>query len=266
MPLMMVELLMALPIFAMVLFRITGLMLTAPVLGSRMIPMRIRAAFALALGAMLFPIVRSQAPTDGGMAAVITGGLGELIVGAGIGLSLTIMLTLAEVVGVLVSQQAGVALADVIDPTRGEQVSVISQLYATCIGLLFLAVGGLRAAVAALMDTFAVVPLWTFDNTESVLVLLVEILSSAFIVGVRLAGPVLIALFLSGLGMGLLSRTIPQMNILTVGFTLRALIGLGVAGMALAASHDVIVNAIVQMVETTRGAFGLDPLNTRLTI
>lgn len=264
MPWSLIDLLFALPVFAMVLFRIAGMMITAPILGSRVIPMRIRSAFALALGAMLFPIVRTQVATEISWVSILSGGFAELVIGAGIGLSLSLVLTLAEVAGVMVSQQVGIALADVIDPTRGEEVSVISQLYATCVALVFLSIGGLRALVAALMDTFGVIPLWSQRDHASVLTLLVDILASAFIVGVRLAGPVLIALFLAGLGLALLSRTIPQMNILTIGFTLRSLIGLGVAGLALAASHEVIVNAIIDAAETVRGTFGVDPLNTRL--
>jgi len=258
------DMVLALPVFALILFRVTGLMLTAPVLASRAVPLRIRAAFALVMAAMLVPMVSGQTPIDASLASVVGGGIRELAVGVGIGLSLSILVALAEVTGVLVSQQAGIAIANVIDPARGDEVSVISQVYVTCLTLVFLSMGGLRAAVAALLDTFTVIPLWSQREVGSTVLLLVNLLGASFVVGIRLAGPVVIALFLSGIGLGVLSRTMPQLNILTVGFTFRALIGLGVAGLALSLSEEVMVGAIVDMVETIRAAFGLDAANTRL--
>ncbi len=84
-------------------------------------------------------------------------------------------------------------------------------------------------------------------------------LTAAFVLGIRLAGPVLIALFLTGTAMGFLSRTMPQLNILSIGFTVRVMVALGVAGFALAGYQDVLVDAVWTAFETIRLHMGLDP-------
>ena len=259
-----VDITLALPVFALVLFRISGLMLTAPVYKSRVIPMRIRAALTLVTAAMIFPLVGMQAPAELSLTAALVGGVGELMIGALIGLSLTVLLMGAEVGGLIVGRQAGVALANVFDPSSNQQGSVVGQVYTITFTLLFLAAGGHRAAMAALLDTFEVIPLLSFAFDEMFVLLLVEMLAAAFILGIRLAAPVLIALFLMGTALAFLSRTMPQFNILTVGFTLRLLLALAVAGLAIGACEDVLLDAIWDGVELVRGAFGLDPTHSRL--
>jgi len=110
------------------------------------------------------------------------------------------------------------------------------------------------------------VPMLSFRCTDSIMLLLVEMLASAFILGVRIGAPVIIAVFLSGIALGFLSRTMPQLNILTVGFTLRLLVALGVAGISLMATGDLIVDSIWSALTMVRESFGLDPNLTRLTM
>jgi len=129
---------------------------------------------------------------------------------------------------------------------------------------MFLAVGGHRAAMAAVLDTYQVIPLLSFRLDESIILLFVEMLTAAFIVGIRLAVPVTIALFLGALALGFLSRTMPQMNILTVGFLIRVCVALGVAALALSSCQDFLLGAIWDGLELVRLAFGLDPNDLRL--
>lgn len=258
------DILLALPAFALVLFRISGLVMTAPIFKSRVVPARVKAALVLVTAAMIFPLVRGQAPAELTLAAAVVGGVREMMIGATIGLSLTIMLLGAEVGGLIVGRQAGIALANVIDPGGDQQVSIVGQIYTISLTVLFLLVGGHRATMAALLDTFDVIPLLSFKFDEMFLVLLVEMLASAFILGIRLAGPVLIALFLLGTALAFVSRTMPQMNILTVGFTLRMLVALAVAGLAISATQDLLLDSVWVGVERVREAFGLDPTHLRL--
>ncbi len=264
MPWLLIDITLALPVYALVLFRISGLMLTAPVYKSRVVPARVRAALTLVVAAMIFPMVRGQAPPNLSLSAALVGGVGEIMIGAIIGLSLTILLMGAEVGGLIVGRQAGLALANVIDPGGNQQASIVGQIYTITLTMLFLLAGGHRATMAALLDTFEVIPLLSFKFEEMFVLLLVEMLAAAFILGIRLAGPVLIALFLMGMALGFLSRTMPQLNILTVGFTLRLLLALAVAALAISACEDLLLGAVWDGVELVRASFGLDPAHTRL--
>jgi flagellar biosynthetic protein FliR len=258
------ELALALPAFALVLFRITGLMLTAPLYASRVIPMRVRAGLAMLLAGLMFPLVRSPLPAGLTLDVALIGGVGEMMVGAIIGLALGSFLLGGEVAGLAIGQQAGLALADVFDPTRNQPATVIGQVYVVVLTVFFLLAGGHRAAIAAVLDTYRVIPVLSYQYEEPFLVLLVEMVAAAFVLGVRLAGPVLIALLLMGIALAFLSRTMPQFNILSVGFNLRLLVALALASMALALSGDLVAAAVTEAVERTRAAFGLDPARTRL--
>ncbi len=247
----------ALPAFALVLFRISGLVLTAPVLASSIVPLRVRVALAMTLSAMIFPLVYSQAPAEITIVQALVGGVGELLIGATMGLAVSLLMVGAELSGLMIAQQVGIALGQVFDPTRNQQTTIVGQVFTIVLTMIFLALGGHRAMVLALLDTFEVIPLLSFRFGESMVVLLAEMMTAAFVLAIRLAGPALIALFLTTIVMGFLGRTIPQLNILSIGFQVRMFAGLGVAGLAIGVSQDPIVNALLDGMETIRSAFGL---------
>ena len=166
--------------------------------------------------------------------------------------------------GLIVGRQAGIGLSEVFNPTLNQQSSIVGQIYTIVLMLLFLIAGGHRAAMAALLDTFDAIPLLAFRYGESYMQLCVEMLAAAFILGIRIAAPVLVALFLTETALALLSRTMPQFNILTVGFTLRTMVGLGVAALALTGAEEILLDAIWDGVEAVRTAAGLDLSRMRL--
>lgn len=258
------DILLALPAYVLVLSRITGLMLTAPIFGSMVVPRRFRVGLAVMLAALVFPLLHGRTPSEITLSMAIVGGLGELMIGAIIGLSLSILLMAAEVAGLIVGRQAGLALANVFDPTRNERVSIMGQVYSISLTVIFLLAGGHRATMAALLDTFEVIPLLSFRFNETFVLLLVEALAATFVLGIRLAGPVLIALFMVGTALAFLSRTMPQLNILTIGFTLRLLVALAVGALALSACKDLMLDAVWDGVDLVRAAFGLDRDTTHL--
>ena len=258
MPLALMDILLALPAYALVLFRVSGLVVTAPLYGSSAIPVRVRAAFTMVVAAMIFPVIKQQAPADLTLATVIMSGVAEFMIGAIIGTSLTILLMTALVAGTMIGQQAGLAFSQVVDPLTDLRTSILAQVYSVVATLLFLMIGGHRAAMAALLDTYRAVPLLSFRPGESVVLLMIEMLTGAFVAGIRVAGPVVIALFLTETAVGFLSRTMPQLNIMSVGFTIRLFVALAVAGLSITASEGILTDAIWSGLETVRESFGVD--------
>lgn len=257
MPWSLFDILISLPTFALVLFRVTGLMITAPLISSNMMPVRVKVAFAGTIAVVIFPLIQNRMPVSATLADVLVGGVGELMIGAIIGLTLSAMLSSAQVAGLLISRQAGIALANVFDPTQNQNTSVIGQIYTIMLTFVFLLVGGHRAMIASLIDTYEVIPALSFVYGESHLLMLVESLTAAFVLGIRISGPVLIALFLVGTALGFLSRTMPQLNILTVGFTIRVVVGLVVAAITISFLQDILIDAVWDGLELVREGFGL---------
>lgn len=254
MPWSLTNILWELPVFTLVLLRVSGLFLTAPFFSSRIVPVRVRVAMIMVLGFIAFPIVARLVPGSVSLEDVVTGAPGELMVGAVMGLALTAFVAAADLGGLMVGQQAGIVLGEIVDPTQNNRSSIVGQVYSIGLMMVFLLLGGHRAVIAALLDTYKVIPIFAMRVDDSVLLLLTEALAASFIVGIRIAAPVLIALFLVGTAMGFLSRTMPQMNILTVGFSVRSLIAMGTAGVALSACKDLFANGIVDMMEAIRAA------------
>ena len=128
----------------------------------------------------------------------------------------------------------------------------------------------LTTAVLSLVLNVALIPTWGITGAAVATALswvvqnVLETIAVYLILGIRLAGPVLIALFLTGTTMGVLSRTMPQLNILTVGFAVRLMIGLAVAGLSIIACEGFFVDAVWDGVTLVREAFGLDPGSVHL--
>ena len=248
-----------LPAFALVLFRVAGLMMAAPLFGSSSVPVRVRVLVAFAIALTLFPLVGASVPARLEFGDMVIGVVGEVLIGLAMGTAVGLVIVGAELAGELGGQQAGFSLGQIVNPMSNSESTVFAQIYGLVFAAVFLGVGGHRALVRALLDTFAVIPLGSFRADARMTTLFGDTLTSAFELAVRLAAPVLIAMFLASVALGLLSRSIPQLNILTVGFAIRALLAIAIAAAALTVSEDAFVEALTDMMGVIRSAFGLDP-------
>ena len=251
------EIFSSLPVFALTVFRIGGMFLTAPLFAASAVPMRIRAATATALSLIVFPVVLRQLPQSIGFGDVLAAGIGEMLVGLVLGLVFAALLVSAHAVGTIAAQQAGLALSETINPLSDSPTSILAQLYLTIVTCSFLAAGGLQAMVCALLDSYQVIPALGFTANNDALTLLVDALSLGTQAGIRLAGPILLALFMTETAMAVISRTVPQLNILSVGFALRGLVGLGIMAMSVTASRGVLLELFPQGIGLLRSALGL---------
>jgi len=246
----------ALPAFAMVLFRVGGLTISSPLVGSPVVPARVKIAFSLVVSLMLFPMVWTKLPVALGWPSVVLTVFGELLIGLVIGLAVDLVFLGVRLAGVLIGQQAGIALGQVVNPMLEGESTIVDQLYYLVTLMVFLGIGGHRVMVRALLDTFDTIPPGSFGADPSIVQMLGELLSAAFIVGLRLAAPALTALFIASLAMGFIARTIPQLNILTIGFAVRVFVGLTVAAFALTLSFDVLYDAILDVFDLLRPVVG----------
>ncbi|MFQ5489170.1 MAG: flagellar biosynthetic protein FliR [Phycisphaerae bacterium] len=260
MPLSLLKLHLLLPGFALVLFRVMGLMVTAPLFGSSAIPARIKVALGFTIAALLFPIVGPTLPADITVQTAVAGVAGEMMIGLIIGLSMTLVLVGVQLTGMMIGQQAGIGLASVIDPSQNTSSTVVGQVYMITTLMIFLSIGGHRLLMAALLDTFGVVPVLSFTVSENMVGFVADLLSASYILAIKLFAPVMIALLLTTVALGFLSRTIPQLNILSVGFAVRSMASLGAAALAIGAAQDLLVRALLESLDAIRAVFGLAPV------
>jgi len=244
-----------LPRFALVLVRVTGLLLTAPILGSEVVPVRIRAGFAAVVAMLMFPLVAPTLPAEMSLGTVLAGLPGELLIGLTMGLALGLVFVGVQIAGMVVGQQAGMALGEVYNPVMDSDSSVLGQTFFLTALAIFVLVGGHRELMRALLDTYATIPVLSYRVQPATLELVTDVLTGAYALGLRMAAPVLISLLIATLVTGFLSRTMPQLNILSIGFPIRALISLGLCGFVLAASGPAVVDALSDVFARLRQAF-----------
>lgn len=212
---------------ALVLFRVSGLLLVAPVLGSRPVPISVRAAFGLLLVAVSLPAALPPPAPAAGLGAL----LGEMVVGLGIGLGALTLVAGVELAGELLGIQTGLSSATALDPLSGHGSAALNQLLQMLVVLMMLVTDGHLYMIEALARSFAVVPVGTLADLETGLLEAVRTAGLLFAHGLQFAAPIVVASLLGYVALGALSRAAPQLNVLAVAFPLQ--IGLGLLALAI---------------------------------
>lgn len=214
--------------FALVLARVGALVMTAPILSTQALPARVRAFFAVALTLIITPMHAGATGADPTQLPVFARYLAsEALLGLLLGLGMTVFLSGIQLTGQVVSQLGGTALAEAFDPAVGESAPFYSQLFYFLTIVMFLLLNGHRVLLEALLDTYQWLPPGKAALGESYLEAMTLVLTQSFLLGLRAAAPTMTALLLSTLMLGLIGRTLPQINVLVVGFGVNALLTLG---------------------------------------
>ena len=213
--------------FMLILLRTSALIATLPFFGSQNLPPMTQAGLALTFSLMLTPVVKldpglfPRTLPDFALLAA-----GEVMIGAILGLAVRLLLTSVQIMGQLAGFQMGFAVANVFDPLGGGQVSVVAQFCYLMGILVFLAVGAHLEFFRALADSFVMVPPGGFSLSRGLFEQVMKLTTEMFSLSIRIGGPVIGALLFVQVAMGVLAKTVPQMNILIVGFPLTITVGL----------------------------------------
>lgn len=201
----------ALIAFGLASIRLVAFVLTAPFFSHAAIPMRIRGAFAVLLALALAPAETSVAAEPASLALAA---LGEALLGACFGVAATLPFAAIGLAAETTSVQGGLGAAAALDPASGASTMALATLAQGIALLVFLAVGGHHELLRAVAQGFAWIPPGTLslEALGSVSSLGAEL----FVDGLRFAAPYTGALMLSNVVVGLLGRTIPQLNLLSV--------------------------------------------------
>ncbi|HVZ81916.1 MAG TPA: flagellar biosynthetic protein FliR [bacterium] len=213
--------------FVLVLMRVAGIFLTAPVFSSRQIPVLLKASWVLLTAFLIFPIV--PLPTGDLPAPGLAFGLAvvrELLLGFSIGLAATLVFTGIQLAGQIIDIQMGLGMANIIDPVTATQISVMGQFYFMVATLVYLSADGHHLLLRGIMDSFGVVPLGGAHFTPALGSKMMEIFTQVFFIAFRVGAPVIGALFITNMTLGIIARTVPQMNVFIVGMPLGMAVGL----------------------------------------
>jgi flagellar biosynthesis protein FliR len=244
MPLGLLRFEMLLPVFALVLARIAGLAFAVPVFAGSLIPRNILALLIAALSLMIFPVVLPLLPTSLSLGQALAGVVGEFLIGELLGLGVGLIFYAAQFAGQIVSHQAGLSLGTVFNPMFDEESNILDQVWFFSVMVLFFAFRGHIAVVEVLLASFKSIPPLTLVADPAIGDFAVNMLNGVVNIATRLAGPTVLALLLTSLILGFLTRTMPQMNILTVGFAFKVGVALLMVAVTMGSSEGLVGDAL----------------------
>lgn len=245
--------------FALVLGRVVGLIATTPLLSSPLIPNPIKAALAGVLTLFVVFGGGTQPPAVDLDALSLAGALvGELVVGAVMGLAVSIAFGALHFCGQMIGIQMGFAVANVVDPSTFQQVGVVAQVLNLLGTMLFLAFDGHLLIIRAFMESFAFVPLGGTDpQVGAIIAEIIRQSGHLFEIGLRIALPVVCVVLLVNVGLATIARTVPQVNIFVIGFMITISLGLFVLAFSVQATATVFEGVVEDAV---RGAIRITKL------
>jgi flagellar biosynthetic protein FliR len=144
----------------------------------------------------------------------------------------------------IVGLQMGFGMGSVLDPITGAEFGTFDQFYAILATLIFFSINGHHLVIQALAETIRAVPPGSFDPLTMNASAVAPLAAGLMVTAVRIAMPVMAALFLTDLGMGFVARTVPQMNVLIVGMPVKIVVGMIVVGAALPATMQ-LMNGVI---------------------
>ena len=200
------------PAFILVLARISGLFIFAPVFSSRAIPTRAKLLVALGISFAAMPIAAGQ-PVPPNFVAIAALVVKELIIGSAIGFSVAVVFAAVQFAGGLIDLTVGFSFANVVDPLQSTQISIVGQLYTLLASAVFLAIGGHTLLVGAVVRSFDVVPINGWPNFNDLTAGVVHASGGLLAVGLALSAPIVVTLLVTDVAVGFLARIAPQMNI-----------------------------------------------------
>ncbi|WP_053360825.1 flagellar biosynthetic protein FliR [Bacillus sp. FJAT-27251] len=216
-----------LPNFLLVFVRITSFFLIAPLFSMRGVPSQYKIGLAFFIALFAFSPGLEQEPImmDGSYLFLI---VKEVFVGLAIGFIAAMLLYAVQVAGAFIDFQMGFALANVMDPQTGAQVPIMGHFKYMLALLFLLAADGHHLLLDGVMRSFVLIPLETvsfsLENGEIALLVSTMFLQM-FLIAMQMALPVVGALFLVDVALGILAKTVPQLNIFAVGFPVKILAG-----------------------------------------
>ena len=245
-------------VFGLVLARVGGLVMTAPVFGSSAVPVQVRGLLAIALAALVTPLETVQIVNEPHTIldfALLVGG--ELLLGVTIGVGIMLLFSGIQVAGQIITQMSGLQFASVVNPDLDGEVPVFSQLLFLIALGVFVLMNGHRMVMTALLDTFVWLPPGGASMPSTLGETLNVLVSQSLALGVRAAAPTAVALLLATLFVGLISRTLPQLNAMSLGFGVNALVTLVALGFSLGTVawilQDEVEKVLTLLVEMLRG-------------
>lgn len=234
-------------LFLIVFVRCSGIFLVSPFFSSQNIPNRFKVGLIFFLSIILTSTLQiSVSDLEIPMIVLI---FKELLVGSIIGFISYIFFSSFYVMGQIVDMNIGFGMINVVDPQNRIQVPLMGNFYYILAFLLLLTIDGHHTIINSIVDSYEFIPIGAFKITENIAYFIINLISKMFILGFRLSMPVFFTIFLLDILLGILVRTIPQMNIFVVGLPLKIFIGIIAILISIPVFNGIVSNSFKELIE-----------------
>ena len=257
----------------LVFFRLTGIFMLTPMLGSQSVPNLVKVVLVAGVSFCVYPMLLStggagtaalEAMLDTGLTlgALAPALAGELLFGYVLGYCGMLPLVGMQIGGTILDQQLGISAGGIFNPDFQAELAAAAQLLNAAATALFVVLGGHHVMLSILVGSFETFPLAGLGTgaatlaPDFVLSLVLGLLALIFDIALRIAAPLLCIVFLASVSMGFISRTVPQLNILSVGFIIRILGGLAIMVVSVEAAMGVFRVSLYRVFDELMRAFG----------
>jgi flagellar biosynthetic protein FliR len=234
--------------FMLVFARIGAMVMLMPALGEENIPMRVKLSIALMLTLVLLPLHRSAYHIDmSSLSGLLVLMLHEIIIGIILGATARVTLSALQVAGSVIAQQMGLGFVTSVDPTQGQQGVLVGN-FLTMLGITMLfATDSHHLIIAALSDSYKIFAPGESMLTGDVASLATQAFAAAFKIGLELSAPFLVFGLVFNIGLGVLARLMPQMQVYFVGAPLSILAGFLILAIVLAAMMGTFLDYFIRV-------------------
>ena len=224
-----------LALLAFPMARILGFVGAAPVFGNNAVPRRVKLVVGLAVTMGVLPVVTATPPEAIDSWAGILILFQQTLIGIAMGLVLRVVFAALDLMGEIISLQMGLSFATFFDPVAGGQTAVVGEFLTLLATLVFLSLNGHLLMIDALARSFEWLPVSATLPHKGGWLILARFGASIFASGLLMALPIVTALLITNIALGVLTRAAPQLNLFAIGFPITLTVGFGV--LLLALSH-----------------------------
>ncbi|MBI5491391.1 MAG: flagellar biosynthetic protein FliR [Deltaproteobacteria bacterium] len=239
--------------FLFVLTRTGAIIFTAPIFGAVNIPMQVKLGLIFLIALILTPLT-PYVPAPPTLPAFVLSVGAEIMTGALIGLAVKFIFTGIEFAGQIASFQMGIGMASAYDPINSAQATVLGKMMSVLALLIFLSVNGHLMVIIALKKSFEAIPPYGFHLSGAALEGLVTFSKEVFILALKFSAPVVAILIFVNIALGIMARSVPQLNMFVIGFAVTIAVGFVMIMVSLPVFETAVLAAFERM---WQGVFSL---------
>jgi len=247
--------------FIMVLLRISAFFMGIPIFFPKSTPAMVKVGFCVVFTFIILPGVNyGNVNLITSNSTLIIFSVSEVVTGLILGYITKFCFFSAQMAGQLMDFQIGFSMISMFDPISNENVTLLGNLLYWISMVMFLVVDGHHMLIRAIIDSFNSVEIGKFILTQGTAMMMVSIFIQFFTLALKIAIPIILIIIITDLSIGLVSRTVPQLNVMILGMPIKILIGLSCFSLVLPAVINLIVNSFYTIPDIIKGFYKVIPL------